>query len=86
MQILKLGPLAQLQKHDHEEEEHEDRARIDQHLEHGEKRSVQQNVHPGKLEEHDHQREGAMHRVVAGDHHDGREHGDRRQGQEDDLR
>src|ERR1051325_1010480 len=76
--------MLQVQQHDHEEEEDHDCAGVDDHLQRGEERGVEQDVHHGQGEERRHERQRADHRVAV-QHDDEREdQRDRGEEKEDD--
>ena len=66
--MLNLGP--QIQHHDHENEQHHDRPRIDDHLQSGGKRRPHQVENGSDRHQGDDQVEQGMHRVELNDHHE----------------
>src|SRR6266542_1020386 len=66
LDVGRSGP-SQVQQHDHEEEQHHDRAGIDQHLEHRDELRVEQHEQRGEREQGDDQPQRAGDRVPARD-------------------
>src|SRR5258708_3641297 len=64
--------MLQVEQHDHEEEEHHDRARVNDDLQRGQEGRLEKDVHHSQREEARHQRQRAYHRVAV-DHHQRRE-------------
>jgi len=63
-----LGEI-HVEHHNHEQEQHHDRADIDDHQDHGEELGAQQHEQTGGVEEGKDEIEHRMHRVLRGDHH-----------------
>ena len=68
--------VPQVEQHDHEEEQHHDRAGVDQHLDRGDELGVEQHVDGGQREHGGHQPERGAHRVALQDAERRRDHGD----------
>ena len=58
-----------VQQHQHEQEQHHDRARVDDHLQRGDERRAQQAEDRGERAERHDERERAVDRVALADHH-----------------
>src|SRR6266851_3205966 len=64
----------EVQQHDHEQEQHHDRARVDEHLQRRDELGVEHHVHRGQGEQCDHEPERAHHRIPARDAQQGAPH------------
>ncbi len=60
------------QQHDHEQEQHHDRAGVDRDLDHGEERRVEQQEQKSDTAHRHDQEQGAVYSVIAHQHEDGR--------------
>ena len=67
-----LGRTLEIDEHHDEQVQHDDAARVDQHLDHGEELRGEQHVEGGDSEEIQHQEQHGVHRVPRG-HHEHRE-------------
>ena len=72
------------EQHDHEQEQHDDRAGVDDHLHGGEEVGLEGDEVHGDAEQREDQRQRRVHGVVAGDHADRADEHHRRGGDEDE--
>ena len=68
-----------VQHHDHEQEQHGHRADVDHDQDHGQELGTQQHEESGRIEEGEDQEQHGVHRVLGGDDHEPRRHGQGRE-------
>jgi hypothetical protein len=79
-----LHVVLEVQVHDHEQEQHHDRAGVDDDLHHPDELGAEQQVEAGQRAEREHEEQGTRHRIAVQDDHqaradqDGREHREQR--------
>jgi hypothetical protein len=77
-----LDVVFEIEIHDHEQEQHHDRAGVHDHLHHGEELGLKQQIEPGERAEPEHQPQCAGHRIALEHHHQAAAGQQRREGEE----